>query len=238
MIPTAASTPSWAPVAPPALVIFDCDGVLIDSEILCQRIEAECLAEHGFAMPFEDVAARYLGLSAATMFADLEALFGRPVPPALIEDLARRTAASFEAELAAMPGIHALLDGLGVPACVASSSRPERLAHTLGLTGLHHRFAPNVFSASQVANGKPAPDLFLYAARRMGTDPAACLVVKDSAAGVRAGVAAGMTVIGFCGGGHCPPDHERTLLAAGASAVLPHMDALAETLGAGRAAAR
>src|SRR3546814_264476 len=99
MVPTSAP----APLAPPVLVIFDCDGVLIDSEILCQRIEAECLAEHGFAVPFEEVASRYLGLSAAAMFADLEARFGRPVPPALALDLARRTAASFETELVAMP---------------------------------------------------------------------------------------------------------------------------------------
>lgn len=232
MIPT--SPP--APFAPPALVIFDCDGVLIDSEVLCQRIEAECLVEHGFAMPFEEVAARYLGLSAAAMFADLEARFGRPVPPALLEDLARRTVASFETELVAMPGIHALLDRLPVPACVASSSRPERLAHTLGLTGLFGRFAPHIFSSTMVANGKPAPDLFLFAARQMGADPAACVVVEDSTAGVRAGVAAGMAVIGFCGGGHCPPDHGRGLLAAGASAVFSHMDALAEPLGIERVA--
>lgn len=132
-----------------------------------------------------------------------------------------------------MPGIHALLDRISAPVCVASSSRPERLAHTLGLTGLHHRFAPNVFSASQVANGKPAPDLFLFAAARMGAAPARCFVVEDSVAGVQAGVAAGMTVLGFCGGGHCPPEHGRALRAAGARAVFAHMDALRDPL-AGR----
>jgi HAD superfamily hydrolase (TIGR01509 family) len=213
-----------------ALVIFDCDGVLIDSEVLSQREEAACLAAHGFPVPLEEVATRYLGISGAAMFADLEARFGRKVPQALIDDLRDRIAAACETELAAMPGIHDLLDRLPVPVCVASSSRPERLAHTLGLTGLYHRFAPNIFSASQVANGKPAPDLFLFAAARMGVAPDSCIVVEDSVAGVRAGVAAGMTVYGFCGGGHCPPDHGRGLLAAGASAVFAHMDALAAPL--------
>lgn len=214
----------------PALVIFDCDGVLIDSEVLSQREEVACLAAHGFPVPPREVAARYLGISGAAMFADLEARFGRKVPQALIDDLRDRIAAACEVELAAMPGIHELLDRLPMPVCVASSSRPERLAHTLGLTGLHHRFAPNVFSASMVANGKPAPDLFLFAAAQMGAAPAACVVVEDSVAGVRAGVAAGMRVLGFCGGGHCPPGHGNALRAAGASAVFAHMDALREPL--------
>jgi len=217
----------------PALVIFDCDGVLIDSEVLSQREEVACLAAHGFPVPREEVATRYLGISGAAMFADLEARFGRKVPQALIDDLRERIAAACETELTAMPGIHALLDRISAPVCVASSSRPERLAHTLGLTGLHHRFAPNVFSASQVANGKPAPDLFLFAAARMGAAPARCVVVEDSVAGVQAGVAAGMTVLGFCGGGHCPPEHGRALRAAGARAVFAHMDALRDPL-AGR----
>ncbi len=219
-------------VAGPSLVIFDCDGVLIDSEALAQRIEVAVLAEHGFPVPLEEIAARYLGISGAAMFADLAARFGRAVPQATIDALRERVAAACEIELVAMPGIHDLLDGLAVPACVASSSRPERLAHTLGLTGLHHRFAPHIFSASQVANGKPAPDLFRFAAARMGAEPAGCIVVEDSLPGVQAGVAAGMAVYGFTGGGHCPPGHGASLAAAGADAVFGDMAELAAALGA------
>lgn len=222
----------------PSLVIFDCDGVLIDSEVLAQRIEVEVLTAHGFPVTLEEVAARYLGISGAAMFADLGVRFGRPVPDVTIEELHARIAAACETELTAMPGIHGLLDRLSAPACVASSSRPERLAHTLGLTGLHHRFAPHIFSATMVANGKPAPDLVLLAARTMGTPPAQCVVVEDSIPGVRAGVAAGMRVVGFCGGGHCPPGHGDRLREAGAAAVFAQMDALAETLGRGAAESR
>lgn len=214
----------------PTLVIFDCDGVLIDSEVLAQRIEVACLTEHGFPMTHDEIASRYLGISGAAMFADIEARFGRPVPEAVIDDLRDRIAAACEAELAAMPGIHDLLDRLGAAACVASSSRPERLAHTLGLTSLYHRFAPHVFSSTMVANGKPAPDLFLHAARTLGAAPAQCVVVEDSVPGVTAGVAAGMRVVGFCGGGHCPAGHGERLAAAGAAALARDMAGLAALL--------
>jgi HAD superfamily hydrolase (TIGR01509 family) len=226
--------PPRATIAPPALVIFDCDGVLIDSEALSIRVESRCLIAHGYDMDEAEVAARYLGISGAAMIADLEARFGRPVPPALLADMTEQAHLLFESELAAMPGIHALLDRLSVPACVASSSRPERLAHTLGLTGLYERFAPNVFSSTMVARGKPAPDLFLHAARQMGAEPARSVVIEDSVAGVTAGVAAGMRVIGFCGGGHCPPDHGARLAEAGAASVYAHMDEIADALGAPR----
>jgi len=217
----------------PSLVIFDCDGVLIDSEALAQRVEAACLAEHGFAIPIEEIAQRYLGISAAAMFADLEQRFGRPLPDGFAELLSRRIATLFEAELAVMPGVAALIDRIEAAVCVASSSRPERLRHTLSLVGLHHRFAPNIFSATQVARGKPAPDLFLFAAERMGVAPSACVVIEDSVPGVQAGVAAGMRVMGFTGGGHCAPGHGSRLLEAGATTVFDRMDKLAPAL-AGR----
>jgi len=122
-----------------------------------------------------------------------------------------------------MPDLVPLLDRLAVPACVASSSDPERLRISLGAVGLYDRFHPHIYSAVQVARGKPAPDLFLLAAERLGVAPAACVVIEDSPAGVAAGLAAGMAVVGFTGGGHCGPDHGRSLRAAGAGEVVPSM---------------
>jgi HAD superfamily hydrolase (TIGR01509 family) len=131
----------------------------------------------------------------------------------------------------AMPGIHALLDGLdGRKLCVASSSSPDWLRRTLGQTGLWQRFAPHVYSAVTVARGKPAPDLFLLAAAGVGAAPADCIVIEDSVAGVQAARAAGMRAFGFCGGGHCAPGHDRRLLAEGAEAVFEHMNELAAAL--------
>jgi HAD superfamily hydrolase (TIGR01509 family) len=136
----------------------------------------------------------------------------------------------FEAELRAIAGIEAVIDALAVPCCVASSSSPERLAHSLTLTGLHGRFAPCIYSAAQVARGKPAPDLFLFAARAQGVAAQCCLVIEDSIAGVQAGVAAGMTTIGFCGGGHCDAGHAARLRQAGAHEVCADAGELAVVL--------
>lgn len=200
-----------------SLAIFDCDGVLIDSEGIACRADAACLAEIGIAISAEEVMERYVGLSVGAMLADLETRHG-PLPAHLAQTIARRTAAAFEAELAATPGIEELLASLTCRTCVASSSAPARLQHSLRLTGLMSYFDPHVFSTAQVARGKPAPDLFLFAARAMATPPAACLVIEDSVAGVRAAVAAGMRVVGFTGGSHCRAGHAERLHAAGAFA--------------------
>ena len=129
-----------------------------------------------------------------------------------------------------MPGIHSVVRALTGPRCVASGSAPERLRHSLGLTGLLPHFDPHIFSATQVARGKPAPDLFLFAAQRMQAATDACLVIEDSVAGVQAAVAAGMRVIGFTGGSHCRPDHADRLRAAGVSALCGDMRALGALL--------
>lgn len=206
------------------LVIFDCDGVLIDSEYLCCRIEAEVLTAHGFPLTTDEVRDNYLGLSLAREIELVAERFGRRPSAEVIAAMHAASHAAFETELEPIPGIHHLLDRLQVPCCVASSGTPERLRHTLGLTRLYDRLQPHIFSATMVKHGKPAPDLFLHAAAAMQADPAHCLVIEDSPAGVLAGVAAGMTVIGFVGGRHCPPGYDQRLLEAGADRVAAHMD--------------
>jgi HAD superfamily hydrolase (TIGR01509 family) len=208
------------------LIIFDCDGVLIDSEIIACRTDATCLAEVGIAMTTEEVLERYVGISAKAMFADIEARTGVTLPTDFAQTLQRRIAEAFDAELTAMPGIEQALATLTSKICVASSSAPERLRQSLSGVGLLHYFEPHIFSASQVASGKPAPDLFLFAAQQMHIDPTLCLVIEDSVAGVEAAVAAGMHVLGFTGGSHCRPNHRGRLLAAGAPATFAHMGEL------------
>jgi HAD superfamily hydrolase (TIGR01509 family) len=207
----------------PELIIFDCDGVLLDSEVIACRVDAACLAEIGIAMPAEEVMDRYLGISAGAMCADIERRMACVLPPDFAATLHRRTAAAFESELEPMPGIEAALAALPQRRCVASSSTPERLRHALSLTGLLSYFEPHVFSATQVARGKPAPELFWFAARAMQVMPGACLVIEDSIPGVQAAVAAGMPAIGFVGGGHCRPGHADRLRAAGAVAIAGEM---------------
>jgi beta-phosphoglucomutase-like phosphatase (HAD superfamily) len=151
----------------PELIIFDCDGVLIDSEAIACRADSACLAEAGIALSAEEIMERYLGISAAAMCADIEQRLGCTLPADFAETLRLRTAATFESGLVPMPGVEALLVALPQRRCVASSSAPERLRHSLSLTGLLRGFEPYVFSATQVARGKPAPDLFLFAAASM-----------------------------------------------------------------------
>jgi len=214
---------------PVSLLVFDCDGVLVDSEPLACRIGAETLTDHGFTITYEEFLG-FVGRSAQDIHAMMETRFGRPVPTDIRAASRERLFAAFRAELRAIEGIAAVIDALGVPACVASSSDLERLALALGVTGLAPLFGPRVFSATQVTRGKPAPDLFLFAAAQCGVPPAACLVVEDSPAGIAAAVAAGMCPIGFTGGGHCEPGHADRLTAAGAVAVFDRFETLARTL--------
>ena len=211
------------------LVIFDCDGVLIDSEPLSVRADVEALAECGLAVSEDEVLERYTGVSWADMVNDLTARYG-PLPADLAERHRVKLRALFEAELSVIPGVGAVLDGLRCGACVASSGRPERLRHALSLVGLYDRFHPNIFSVADVALGKPAPDLFLYAAATMGVTPQRCIVVEDSLPGIAAAVAAGMTAIGFTGGGHCRPGHDSRLMAQGAAVVIERMEQLPAVL--------
>jgi HAD superfamily hydrolase (TIGR01509 family) len=205
------------------LVIFDCDGVLVDSEVISCRAHAEVLSGHGYPITADQVFDRFLGRSTRQATAELEAELGRRLPDDFSARLQEQLYRAFETDLQAMPGIDTALDGLGLPVCVASSGSHQRMRVSLGATKLYDRFAPNIFSASQVENGKPAPDLFLFAAARMQAAPSRCLVVEDSVAGIKGGVAAGMTVLGFHGGSHCRPDYVTSMQTAGAAATFADM---------------
>lgn len=209
------------------LVIFDLDGVLVDSEPVSSRVTAAALAEAGIKISEAEVCERFLGISTAAMLRTIEAEHSRRLPGAFQVALRARILKAFEHELHPVPGVPALLEALSLDRCVASSSHPDRIRRSLELTGLLDRLAPHLFSATLVEHGKPAPDLFLLAAGRMGADPARCLVVEDSEVGVRAGKAAGMTTFGFTGASHVRPEtHAPRLRAAGADAILTDMAAL------------
>ena len=185
---------------PYKLVIFDCDGVLVDSEPLALRVDAMLFAELGWPLSEDEIARRFVGRTTEYMMGELAAHTGRPVPD---ETEARFTAAYREllaAELTPVDGITEALDAITTPTCVASSGSHAKMRFTLGLTGLYERFEGRIFSASEVAHGKPAPDLFLHAAQSLGVEPADCAVVEDSQYGVEAARAAGMVAYGYAGG--------------------------------------
>jgi HAD superfamily hydrolase (TIGR01509 family) len=184
------------------LVIFDCDGVLIDSEVISARMLIAELAGYGVQIDMAFVTRQFLGRSYPTVLREVRNSFGVTLPDHFEADYRARLLASFERDLVVMPGAPDVLAAMPVPYCLATSSSPERLAMSLALVGLDKAFAGRAFTASEVAHGKPAPDLFLHAARRMGANPARCLVIEDSLTGIRAGLAAGMTVWRFTGGSH------------------------------------
>lgn len=209
-----------------ALVIFDCDGVLIDSEPIADRVHARTLAACGYAIGEDELQDRFCGISDAEMLATIEREWGRALPDDYALRVAVALALEYRCSLQPIAGIEEALAGLREPVCVASSGTPERIRLGLETVGLYQRFHPNLFSASMVRHGKPAPDLFLYAAARIGASPERCLVIEDSPAGIAAAGAAGMTAIGFCGGSHCRPGHAERLKAVGAALVIASMGQL------------
>ena len=209
-----------------ALVIFDCDGVLIDSEPIANRVHAQTLAACGYAIGEEELQDRFCGISDAEMLATIEREWGRALPGDYAKRIGTALAQEYCCSLQPIAGIEEALAGLREPVCVASSGTPERIRLGLETAGLYGRFAPNLFSASMVRHGKPAPDLFLYAAARIGAPPERCLVIEDSPAGIAAARAAGMTAIGFCGGSHCRAGHAERLKAGGAALVIASMGQL------------
>ena len=184
------------------LVIFDCDGVVIDSEIISARTLMELLTRWEIDIDAAYVRRNFLGRSFPTVIGIVEQQFGVALPPDFESDYRRMLLERFETQLKPMPGVLQVLEGLQHPYCLATSSSPKRVRRSLELTGLLPYFGKAIFTASQVARGKPAPDLFLHAAAQYGVPPEACLVVEDSYVGLQAADAAGMNVVWFTGGGH------------------------------------
>ena len=208
------------------LILFDCDGVLVDSEVLATRELQRYLEDLSFPTAFEvENHDRFTGLSLRDIRTSLETQAGRSLPEDFERELRRRDVKAFQRDLRPINGVRDTLSALDLPRCVASSGSQEKIRHSLALTGLIDYFGTHLFSAhdQQVHQGKPAPDLFLHAAKSMGFKPNRCLVIEDSVAGVRAGIAAGMHTIGFAGGSHCNTDHPARLRHAGAHDVAMNM---------------
>ena len=182
------------------LIIFDCDGVLVDSERLSIRVDAIFLERLGWPMSSDEIVERWVGRSDADMRAEIEEHIGGPIPVEIDEEFSRTYRETFDRELVAVDGIREALNRISTPRCVASSGEHEKIRRNLALTGLSDYFGERIFSATDVARGKPAPDLFLLAARTLKAQPARCAVVEDSVYGVEAALAAGMRPFAYAGG--------------------------------------
>ena len=193
---------------PPELVIFDSDGVLVDSEVIALTVFANVAAEEGMAISVEEAVRLFRGVKMAECVREIERRLGRGVRETFVADVRQATALAFDAGLKPVEGIHEALAEIKVPVCVASNGPMSKLTHALGLTRLLGHFEGRIFSAYEVGSWKPDPGLFLHAAQTMGVDPSRCAVVEDSMSGARAAKAAGMKVLGFAGG---HPDAEREL---------------------------
>lgn len=182
------------------LIIFDCDGVLVDSERLSIRVDAMFLDRLGWPMSTDEIVERWVGRSDADMRTEIEQHIGGPIPPDIDEEFGRIYRETFDRELAPVDGIREALRVITTPRCVASSGEHDKIRRNLALTGLAGYFGERLFSASDVEHGKPAPDLFLMAAETLGAQPSRCAVVEDSVYGVEAALAAGMLPFAYAGG--------------------------------------
>src|SRR5712692_4529493 len=206
------------------LVVFDCDGVLVDSEVIACRAVVDTLAAFGHVMAAESIAERFTGVSNRDMYAALAADLGGALPEDFDATMKRHAFELFERELKAIAGLETVLPLLAMAKCVASSSLPDDLLRW---------FPPAaIFSTALVARGKPAPDIFFYAAAKMGASPQRSVAIEDSAPGIVAAKAAGMTVFGFAGGSHCRLGHDARLAAAGADLVFSDMRELPSLIAA------
>jgi len=208
---------------PVDLIIFDCDGVLIDSEVISCRAHATVLTRHGYAITPDEVLNRFLGVSDREARQIVETEMGRKLPDDFEAQVKQETLRFYADDLKAIAHVGDAMAAIDLRKCVASSGTPEKIRHGLTCAGLYASLAPHIFSALQVERGKPAPDLFLFAAEQMKTAPGRCIVIEDSVPGITGARAAGMTVLGFHGGSHCPPGHAQALRAAGAHGTFDDM---------------
>lgn len=215
-------------------VIFDCDGVLVDSEILALRFGMHAAKALGLSYDEDEYIHRFMGTTMKAYFNRLEAdriaAVGKPLPDGFADTLLTDSKKEMDAELVAIAGTHAAVASLDQSLAVASSSGLDRLHFKLKKTGLLQFFGTHIYSGEDVENGKPAPDLYLHTAERLDIKTTSCVAIEDSVHGVKSAKTAGMTVIGFTGGGHCRPGHGKYLSDAGADVVIGHMDDLKETL--------
>ncbi|MCX5497464.1 HAD family phosphatase [Kaistia dalseonensis] len=210
------------------LVIFDCDGVLVDSEILASRVDSERLSAIGYDISIEEMSHRFAGLTWDRIAKLIEADMGRSLPENFHTETDKELDRRLGTELNIIPGVQEMLDRLDYPRCICSNSSPERLRISLTHTKLYDRFRPYVFSAVAVRDKrpKPAPDVFLHGAAEFDVDPRQCVVIEDSTHGIHGAKAAGMRVVGFTGGSHSWPGHADALTAAGAETVINRMSDL------------
>ncbi|MDP9196290.1 MAG: HAD family hydrolase [Pseudomonadota bacterium] len=214
-------------------ILWDCDGVLIDSEHIACGHAARVLTDAGYPITTEDFIRRFAGQSDKHTYETIQRAAGFDIHPRIDQGKKRAERDHlFRQHLKPIAGIHDLLDKIRLPMAIASGSAWDRLELTLKITNLFDRFMPHIYPASLVKNGKPAPDIFLHAAAQLGVEPQHCLVIEDSENGVRAGKAAGMTVYGFTGGSHIPDRtaHARTLTALGADWIFEDVAGLADTI--------
>ncbi len=219
------------------LLIFDCDGVLVDSEMIANATLAELITSLGRPMSTEESIRVFGGRSLKDVLATAAELVGGEIPAETSARFGEQLFARFRAELVAVTGVREAIAALPFRRCVASSSHPDRLRLSLEVTGLAALFGEHVYSATQVARGKPAPDLFWFAARSVGHAPSDCIVIEDSPRGIEAARAAGMHAIGFAGASHAGTDLPELLRGAGAHRVIRDMGELPATVTALRAAA-
>lgn len=208
------------------LVIFDCDGVLVDSEVVAVTVIQRVLAEVGWALSIDEIVERFVGGSKQHFTAQVSEYLGRPLAPDWNAQYSPWYDEAFYRDLRAVAGIEKAIDALTIPSCVASNSSHERVRLSLELTGLLDRFEGRIFSAQDVEHPKPAPDVYLAAAHRMGVAPHRCIVVEDSKFGVQAARAAGMSVLGYAGG--LTP---ASWLEGDRTTIFTSMDELAELIG-------
>jgi HAD superfamily hydrolase (TIGR01509 family) len=211
------------------LIIFDCDGVLVDSEVVGNRVYAEYLTAQGYPHSASECNAKYLGMSDVHVM-NLFENSGRSLPDTFLNDINSIMDDKLSKNLNPISGVERMLKSIDIPYCVSSSGTPMKIQNSLTKTGLIKYFDGHLFSSAQVENGKPSPDLFLFSANQMGVKPSRTLVIEDSKAGVMAGVSAGMKVVGFTGGSHISVGHSRSLLDLGAHYILTDMRELNDLL--------